>query len=758
MIQKDELMLHTYSEDVYLDYAIAVVKGRALAQVEDGLKPVHRRILYAMRQLGLTSTAKPVKSARVVGDVLGKYHPHGDQSVYDAMVRMAQTFTLRYPLITGQGNFGSLDGDSAAAMRYTEAKLSPISELLLSELGAGTVDFSPNYDGTLQEPVLMPARLPILLLNGTVGIAVGMAADVPPHNFREVAQACVKVVSNPESTLDDVLQNILGPDFPGGGQLVSSSEEIKAVYSSGRGGLRCRARWTKEDLARGQWQIVIHELPYQVSTRNILEQLDTLTNPQPPAGKKVITQQQLNLKQLALDYLEKATDESDKDNRIRLVLVPRNSKVDPEQMMAFLLANTSLEESVPFNMNIVGLDGRPKTKNLMQVLTEWASYRITTVRRRTQWELDVALKRIHVLEGRMTVYLNLDKVIAVIRAAEDPFQELRVQFGLSEIQADDILEMRLRQLNRLEGIKLEKELADLRAEVACLESLLASEPSLRKLIVDELNADCEKYADDRRTVVKHEPKRQQVMAVRSVVEEAITIVVSKNLWVKAYKGMALPDESFVFKAADGMGFKIETSTVNSVLMLDTKGRAYSFAASAVPTGRGEGAPLSTLIEIQSGAKPFCFLSGAGDESYIFAGRNGYGYTSQLKNMVARQRSGKAFLALDESELPVQPLKVPSEGAYMVCGSSEGKLLAFSTGEVKTLPNGGKGVMLMALDPPAVLTAVAIAEGPEFSGTAIAEGSSKASAFKLTGEEWLKYVGRRARKGFFLPKKAQLQQN
>ncbi len=749
MLDENKLTLDTYAEDAYLAYAMAVVKGRALAQVEDGLKPVQRRILYAMLKLGLRSTAKASKSARVVGDVLGKYHPHGDQSVYDALVRMSQPFTLRYPLIEGQGNFGSLDGDSAAAMRYTEAKLSPIAELLLGELDQGTINFTPNYDGTMQEPALAPSRLRLLLLNGTKGIAVGMAAEVPPHNIREIAEACIRVIQNPDVTLEEILQCVLGPDFPGGGQLVSQPADIKSVYASGRGSLRCRARWTKEELARGQWQIVVNELPYQVSTKNILEQIDVLTNPQPPSGKKAITQQQANLKQVSLDYLEKVVDESDKDNSIRMVLTPRNSKVSPDAMMAFLLANTSLEDSVPMNMTLIGLDGKPATKGLLEVLREWATFRVSTVRRRTEWELAGAQKRIHILEGRHTVFLNLDKVIKVIRDAEEPKADLVSQFKLSEIQAEDILEMRLRQLNKLEGFKLEKELDELRKEEARLLKLLASEPDIRKLIVSELKSDTSKFGDDRRTVIKPEARSQNVVLARSVVEEDVTVVISKNLWVKAYKGKGLTEDAFTFKQGDAFGFKVETSTVRPVVIVDTKGRAYSFASSDVPAGRGEGAPLSTFIEVQAGAKPLAVLSGSGEEQYLFAGQKGYGFIAPLKNLVARPKAGKAFLALDEGEVALAPMPVPGEG-YFVAANSAGKVLAFAASEVKQLANGGKGVMLMALDDAETMPKMWHTPGEPFELDATLKG--KTIQVVLKGEAWLRHLSKRGRKGAFLAKK------
>jgi topoisomerase-4 subunit A len=743
-----ELTLHRYTEDAYLEYAIATVKGRALAQVQDGLKPVQRRILYTMRQLGLVPTAKPVKSARVVGDVLGKYHPHGDQAAYDAMVRMAQDFTLRYPLILGQGNYGSRDGDPAAAMRYTEARLSPFADLLLSELGQGTVDFAPNYDGSLEEPTLLPARLPMLLLNGTTGIAVGLAADVPPHNLREVAKSCALVVKNPDTTLDQVLEVLGGPDLPGGGSLISMPEEIRAAYETGRGTFRLRARWVKEDLARGQWQIVVTELPWQVSTRQILEELDALTNPQPPAGKKTITQQQANLKQVALDLLEKATDESDKDSAVRLVLVPRTSKVNPEQLMAFLLANTSLETNISLNMTVVGLDGRPATKGLMAVLQEWAQFRLATVRRRLTYELEQAQRRVHLLEGRLLVFLNLDAVIACIREAEDPKAELMSKFSLSETQAEDILEMRLRQLNKLEGIKIEAELNTLRKEIDRLSKLLSSETAMRSLVAEEIEADAKKYGDDRRTVVAPEPRqRTTVKMAPAVVDEDVTVVVSKNLWVKAYKGKGLSPEQFSFKAGDAMLFVTETRTTSQLCLLDERGRAYSFSASAVPSGRGDGVPLSTLIELQEGAFPVGILSGDPDSVYLFAGDTGYGLTAPLKSLQSRQKAGKSFLTLDPGEKALPPIAV-KDMRMLISGATNGRLLAFDIAEVKHLPAGGRGVMLMVLE-----------EGQRLSGMSVCsqlppsvrvQTPKGPKNLKLQPEDWAKYTAKRARKGALLP--------
>ena len=754
-LPNNELLLHSYAEDAYLDYAMATVKDRALAQVQDGQKPVHRRILYAMRQLGLTPDSKAVKSARIVGDVLGKFHPHGDTAAYDAMVRMAQSFALRYPLITGQGNFGSRDGDRAAAMRYTEAKLAPIANLLLDELGQGTIDYRDNYDGSQKEPVLLPARLPFALLNGTMGIAVGMASNMPPHNLREIASAAVAMLGNPDIATAEIMALLPGPDFPDGGQLISPAADIAGAYETGRGSLRIRARWVREDLARGQWQIVIRELPYQVSTRQVLEQLEVLTNPQPAAGKKQLTQQQTNLKQLALEFLERATDESGKDDPVRLVLVPRTSKIDEAAMMAFLLANTSLEETFGINATMIGLDGGPATKGLIEVLREWCSFRTGTVRRRSQWELDQAEKRIHILDGRMTVYLNLDKVIKVIRTADDPRAELITAFTLSEIQADDILDMRLRALNKLEGIRIEKELADLRKEAARLMALLKSDAALRKLVIKEIEADSAKYGDDRRTLIKEEARAAGAASTaRIVTDEPLTVIVSKNLWVRARGGHDIDSATLNYRGGDAEGFVLKTRSLWPVVFLDSMGRTYSVQASEAPTGRGDGAPLSTLIDIQPGARIVQAMSADPEQAYLFAGQNGYGFIAQLKNCVASKRAGKAFITLDETESPITPLPLAADlsgfSGHLAVGSSDGRMLVFPVAEVKALAAGGKGVMLMVLEKAQQMTALLHLQELRIESTLEVKG--RLLPFTLKGEEFAKHVGHRARKGAQLPKK------
>jgi len=748
----DDTKLVDYAEHAYLQYAIATVKGRALPRVEDGLKPVHRRIMYSMHQLGLNPESKPVKSARIVGDVLGKYHPHGDTAVYDAMVRMAQDFSLRYPLIHGSGNFGSRDGDSAAAMRYTEAKLAPISRLLLDEINRGTVDFVPNYDGAQTEPALLPARLPFLLLNGTFGIAVGMACNIPSHNLREVASAAALVISNPEATLDDVLERIPGPDFPDGGQIISSPEDIKAAYESGRGSVRVRGCWKREDQARGQWQIAFHELPYQVTAKMILEQLDVLTNPKPPQGKKVITQQQANLKALGLDLMERVNDESGKDFRIRLVISPRNSKVSQDELMAYLFANTDLECNESINMTCVGLDGNPKTKGLLAMLQEWSQFRMATVRRRIEFDMAAAQKRIHTLEGRQIVYLNLDEVIRIVRTADKPKDELIARFSLSDTQAEDILEMRLRQLNKLDGLKLEQELKELRSVVERLLQLLSSDTEMRSLVVSEIEADSAKYGDDRRTVIKAEAKAKSSAAVvRSAVDEPVTLFLSKNLWVRTRSGHDIDLSGITYRPGDEAWNVIQTRTNRSLAVMDQTGRTYSVRVSDIPAARGDGIPLTTFIDMQPGAKIMFAFSMADSDELMFSSNAGYGLKAPFKSMIAAKRAGKEFIDLEPGVIPLPPVplkSMPTGNEKAVCASADGRLLAYPLSEIKVLTAGGKGVKLMELGD-STMTHFAVIDEPELPLQMEIKG--KAVTVTLKGPELEKYVLHRARKGYTAPK-------
>ena len=708
---KDYLPLGEFAERCYLSYAMSVVLGRALPHVEDGMKPVQRRILFSMREMGLSASTKHVKSARVVGDVIGKLHPHGDQSVYDAMVRMAQGFTLRYPLIDGQGNFGSRDGDGAAAMRYTESRLTPIAELLLAEIDAGTVDFKPNYDGAFQEPVLLPARLPLLLANGASGIAVGMATEIPPHNLRELAEAAVHVLKHPEASgaelLADLLTLVPGPDFPGGGQIISSSADIRAAYESGRGSLRVRARWQVEPLARGQWRVVVTELPPGVSTAQVLTQIDALTNPQIKAGKKELSQEQKTLKAALLAALEAARDESDEKAPVRIVLEPQSRNQDPEAFMRLLLAQTSLETTAPMNLTVVGRDGRPGQKGLAALLAEWAAFRIDTVRRRSAHRLDAVNRRIHILEGRQAVLLNIDEVIRVIREADDPKADLMAAFALSEIQADDILEIRLRQLARLEGIKIEKELGELRTEQEGLQRLLGDEGELKRLVISEIRADAKKYGDERRTLI--EPAQAVTAASTSdaIVDEPVTVIVSKNGWLRARVGHGIDPATIQYKAGDGALAVLETRSIWPLILLDSSGRAYTVRIPDLPTGRGDGVPLATLIDLARGARLVIALSAPPESRWLVASDGGYGFLCQLSDLLSRQRAGKAFLTLEPGWQPLPPVRL--QGTWVAVAADNGKLLAFPLEEMKIL-SGGKGVQLMKLEDKERLLAMATFDG------------------------------------------------
>ena len=538
----EALNLATYAQRAYLEYALSVVKGRALPDVCDGQKPVQRRILYAMSRMGLSfggsngnTGAKPVKCARVVGDVLGRFHPHGDQAAYEALVRMAQDFSQRYPLIDGHGNFGSRDGDGAAAMRYTEARLAKISSLLLDEIDEGTVDFTPNYDASTEEPSQLPARLPFALLNGASGIAVGLATEIPSHNLREVADACVALIKSPQLSDDELFAMIPGPDYPGGGQIISSIGEVAEAYRSGRGSIKCRARWKIEELARGQWQLIITELPPGVSTQRVLEEIEELSNPKIKLGKKVLSPEQNQLKATLLSVLDLVRDESSKDAAVRLVCEPKTSKIGQQELITTLLACTSLETSSPINLTMVGLDRRPTQKSLRQMLTEWIEFRQKTIERRSQHRLAKVLERCHVLEGRQIVLLNIDEVIAIIRQSDEPKAALMARFNLSAAQAEDILEIRLRQLARLEAIKIEQELAALRLEQNKLEEILANPTALRRLMIKEIELDAKTFADPRRTLIQAEKK---VVLEVKVVDEPVTVVVSQKGWVRAQKGWA----------------------------------------------------------------------------------------------------------------------------------------------------------------------------------------------------------------------------
>ncbi|MGZ3237011.1 MAG: DNA topoisomerase IV subunit A [Burkholderiaceae bacterium] len=738
----ESLTLATFAERAYLDYAISVVKGRALPDVCDGQKPVQRRILYAMNELGLNSTAKPRKSAAVVGDVLGKLHPHGDQSVYDALVRMAQDFSLRYPLIDGQGNFGSRDGDGAAAMRYTEARLTPISKLLLDEIDMGTVDFQPNYDGSTEEPKLLPARLPFVLLNGASGIAVGLATEIPSHNLHEVAKAAVALIRNPKLSHRELMEFIPGPDFPGGGQIITSDAAISEMYESGRGSLKVRARWKIEDMARGQWQVVITELPPGTSSQKVLEEIEELTNPKIKLGKKALSPDQVAMKQVMLAALDTVRDESGRDAPVRLVFEPKSKNQDQTEFANMLLAHTSLETSSSINLVMIGGDGRPRQKALGEILREWIEFRFATITRRTQFKLQKVDDRIHILEGREAVLLNIDKVIKIIRESDEPKPALIHAFKLSDRQAEDILEIRLRQLARLEAIKIQQELAELRNEKSTLQDLLENPASMKKLVIKEIETDGKQFGDARRTLIE---AAEKAVVEQKVIDEPVTVVISEKGWVRARTGHGHDAAQFTFKAGDGMYGAFECRTVDNVLAFGSNGRIYSVPVAALPGARGDGVPITTLIDLASGSHLLHYFVGTADTNLLLASTAGYGFTANAGDMVSRTKGGKAFMTLDDGDEPVMPRTVGSDASAIACLSEKGRLLVFGLDEIKTLSGGGRGVILMELDKGEKLLAAQPISQRGVIVSGIGRGG-KAQEVMLSASGLAHHIGKRARKG------------
>jgi len=748
----DSLVLSNYAERAYLDYAISVVKGRALPELADGQKPVQRRILFSMNEMNLKADAKPVKSARVVGDVLGKFHPHGDQSAYDALVRLAQNFSLRYPLIDGQGNFGSRDGDGAAAMRYTEARLTKIASLLLDEINQGTVDFIPNYDGSMEEPALLPARLPFVLLNGASGIAVGMATEIPSHNLKEVAAASIAVLKNPKTSEDEVLSLIPGPDFPGGGQIISSREEISEIYKIGRGSLKVRARWTIEELARGQWKLVINELPPNTSSQKVLQEIEELTNPKVKTGKKTLTAEQNSLKQATLALLDSVRDESSKDAAVRIVFEPKTKNINETEFSNFLLANTSLESNASINLVMIGTDGRPRQKGILSIIQEWAQFRIETVTRRTQHRLGKVKDRIHILEGRQLVLLNIDKVIQIIRNSDEPKVDLMEAFKLSDRQAEDILEIRLRQLARLEAIKIEQELSELNSEKEELESLLSSDQLMRKKIIKEVELDAKNFGDSRRTLIQEDKKS---VVQTKIIDEPVTVIVSQKGWVRSRQGHGHDASQFAFKAGDSLFSIYECRTIDSLIGVGNDGRVYSVPITDLPGARGDGSPFTSFINLFSGTQIISYYAGSSDDLILIAMASGNGFLANVSDMLSRNKAGKSFVGVDDKFSGgdfVLPLNIIKEGMNMVaCLSSSGKLLTFELADLKRLQAGGKGVILMDLDPKESLqSAIPFGSlGLQMDGLGRA---GKPSSVRISYKTLMDFKAQRARKGHLIEPK------
>ncbi len=677
----ERVSLKDFTEKAYLDYSMYVILDRALPHIGDGLKPVQRRIVYAMSELGLSAAAKYKKSARTVGDVLGKFHPHGESACYEAMVLMAQPFSFRYPLVDGQGNWGSPDDPkSFAAMRYTESRLTAFSEVLLAELGEGTVDWVANFDATLEEPSLLPARLPHVLLNGAAGIAVGMATDVPPHNLREVAAACVRLLESPKATLADLLKHIKGPDFPTDAEIITPIGDIKAMYKSGAGSVRMRACYERED-----GSIVVTALPYQVSGARVLEQIAA----------------QMTAKKLPL--VEDLRDESDHENPTRLVIVPRSNRVDVDSLMSHLFSTTDLERSYRVNMNVIGINGRPQLKNLRDLLAEWLTFRTETVRRRLQHRLAKVEARLHVLEGYLIAFLNIDEVIAIIRNEDKPKPVLMKRFELSDTQADAILDLRLRHLAKLEEMRIRGEQEELAEERQSLEKTLKDRRRLKRVIRDEIIADAERYGDERRSPIVERAPAQTMDQTTLVPSEAITVVLSERGWVRAAKGHDVDALSLAYKSGDGFKAADRGRSNQAAVFLDSTGRAYTLAAHTLPSARGQGEPLSGRIKPPAGATFAGVMIGEPDDRYLLATDAGYGFVARLGDLQAKNKSGKAVLTRPNNACVLTPQPVRDvEGGWVAAVTSAGHLLLAEIAELPLLARG-KGLKIIQI-PPARLKA------------------------------------------------------
>ncbi|PPE72971.1 DNA topoisomerase IV subunit A [Solimonas fluminis] len=675
IIDTERLPLRVFAEKAYLDYSMYVVLDRALPNIADGLKPVQRRIIYAMSELGLSAGQKHKKSARTVGDVIGKFHPHGDSACYEAMVTMAQPFNYRYPLVDGQGNWGSPDDPkSFAAMRYTESRLTPYAATLLGELEQGTVDWVPNFDGTLEEPRLLPARLPNILVNGTTGIAVGMATDIPPHNIRELVKACLHLLKHPNAHIEKLCEFVPGPDFPTSCEIVSEPHDLMKVYQTGNGQIRARGRWERDE----DGNIIVTHLPYQVSPAKVLEQIAD----------------QMRAKKLPL--VEDLRDESDHENPTRLVIVPRSNRVDAEQLMAHLFATTDLERSYRVNLNMIGLDGRPKVKNLKDILTEWLEYRFATVTKRLNHRLNKVNERLHLLEGLLIAYLNIDEVIHIIRTADDPKAKLMLAFGLSEIQADYILDLKLRHLQKIEEIAIQGEQKELAAERARLEELLGDDEKLRSLIGEELKEDAKKYGDERRCPINAKPPASALEAAEIIPAEPITVVLSKAGWIRAGKGHEIDPASLSYKAGDEFGLAVQGKTNQLLVLLDHKGRSYTLNPRELPSARSQGEPVTTRLDLQDGGRILGLLMGDGSEKLVLGSDEGYGFIARLGDLESRLKAGKAVVNVGEKATLMPPSRTadPAKDRFALA-TAEGRLLVFPLSELPELAKG-KGNKLVAL--------------------------------------------------------------
>ena len=725
----EQLPLKDFAEKAYLDYSMYVILDRALPHIADGLKPVQRRIVYAMSELGLNALAKYKKSARTVGDVLGKYHPHGDSACYEAMVLMAQNFSYRYPLVDGQGNWGSPDDPkSFAAMRYTESRLTAYANTLLSEIGQGTVEWSDNFDATLKEPVLLPARLPNILLNGTMGIAVGMATDIPPHNLREVAAACIQLLDEPDSTLETLFKYIKGPDYPTDAEIITSAEEIQKMYYSGGGSIKMRAIYEQED-----GTIVITALPHQVSGAKLMEQ---------------IAAQMLAKK---LPMIEDLRDESDHENPTRLLIIPKSKRIDVDAVMSHLFTTTDLEKSYRVNMNMIGMDGRPKVKGLRDILVEWLVFRTETVRRRLQYRLDKVLARLHILDGLLIAYLNIDEVIAIIRSEDYPKPVLMARFALTDIQAEAILELKLRHLAKLEEIKIRGEQEALEKERAALEKTLGSKLLLNRLIRKEIERDAEQFGDDRRSPIVARIAAVALETTALISNEPLTIVLSQKGWIRAAKGHDIDVESLSYRSGDGFLDSVKNRSTQPLYMLDSTGRAYSTASHDLPSARTQGEPLTGRLNPPPGSLFMYLLSGNPEDWYVLASHYGYGFRVQLKELSSKNKAGKLLITLPPGAKVLKPAPIHDESDLMAVVTLQGRLLIFPVADLPALARG-KGNKLIQIPSGDLLSekdyVVAVLSTPENSSLKVVSGKRFLTLKTLDIEH---YTSSRAKRGLALPR-------
>lgn len=725
----EQMPLRTFTERAYLNYSMYVIMDRALPFIGDGLKPVQRRIVYAMSELGLNATAKYKKSARTVGDVLGKFHPHGDIACYEAMVLMAQPFSYRYPLVDGQGNWGAPDDPkSFAAMRYTESRLSKISEILLSELGQGTVDYQPNFDGTLAEPQYLPARLPHILLNGTTGIAVGMATDIPPHNINEIADAAVMLLDNPNAGLDDVLEIVQGPDFPTEAEIISPKSEIRKIYEQGRGSIKMRATWKKED-----GEIIISALPHQSSPSKVIAQIA----------------EQMTAKKLPM--LEDIRDEADHENPIRIVLVPRSNRVDTDALMAHLFATTDLEKSYRVNMNMIGLDHKPAVKGLLEILNEWLTFRRTTVTRRLQYRLDKVLSRLHILEGLMIAFLNIDEVIEIIRHEDDPKAELMARFNLSDEQADAILNLRLRHLAKLEENQLKAEQDELEKERLNLEAILGSERRLNTLIKKEIQEDAKKYANPRMSQLVEREEAKMISESDMTPAEPVTVILSEMGWVRCAKGHDIDPKSLSYKAGDNYRAHACGKSNQAVVFIDSTGRSYALDPLSLPSARSQGEPLTGKLNLPAGATIEYVVMASEQQELLMASDAGYGFICKFEDLIARNKAGKALISLPENAKVMEPKTLANATALVVAMTSAGRMLIFPAKDLPALSKGKGNKIVTIPAENAKERGELLVKLLLISDQASLEFHSGKRKIVLKPEDLQKFRAERGRKGSTLPR-------